>query len=226
MGVTDAQLNKPLTLTGSGSPTYADVSTTNNELKPSDHAIDNQGNLDSVLFNFGSTAVNLTSFKTGWEATDADYTVLAYTGTGCGINCSTSISGKTYSQLLVDGWALIGNYYVNGAYVGAVTDSAGNKITTHDFSNYNNGTTGQNTTLSSYWLIGALNTAVGGVQDSAYDYFKILSVTGCDCTTNPNLPGCGGGPPAGNPEPGTLFLMGAGLVGLVRTTRRRRVLAA
>jgi PEP-CTERM motif len=210
MGVTDAQAGKSASLGSNGSATNADASSSNNELNSPDHAIDNHGNVDSVLFTF-SDKVNLTSFTTGWEYSDADFSVLAYTGTGCIGGCSTDIAGLTYSDLLSKGWMLIGNYNVNGA------TSNG---TTHSFANYNNGSTGENVTLSSYWLIGALNQWVGGDPGKVgNDYFKILSVTGCDCSTNPNLPGCGDHP---MPEPGTLLLMGAGLVGLTRINRRRQ----
>jgi hypothetical protein len=104
-----------------------------------------------------------------------------------------------------------------------------------------------NDIFSSYWLIGALNTLAGGTQDStttktctkykdgkckdwsttttpSYDYFKVLALAGCDCSTAPaGTPGCGGGgnPGGGVPEPGTLLLMGAGLFGLTRMSRRK-----
>jgi hypothetical protein len=201
MGVTDSN-----SLTG-GAPISADPV----ELSNPNHAIDNQVNVDSILFTFSaSDKVNLTSFTTGWEQTDADYTVLAYTGSG-----TPNLANLTYQNtvggtgLLQNGWTLIGNYNVNGAVSNG---------TTHNFSN---------TILSSYWLIGALNSFVGGVQDSSADYFKILSVTGCDCSTAPKgTPGCGGGGGGGIPEPGTLLLMSAGFIGLARINRRRQVVGA
>ncbi len=186
------------------------------------HAVDNSGAVDSVLFSFGSK-VNVDSMTVGWVSGDSDYTVLAYTGTGT----PAALAGQTYAALLGNGWSLVGNY------------SGGSSAGSRDF---------VNDIYSSYWLIGALNTLVGGVQDStstqvctkyytgtntcktwgtqttpSYDYFKLLSLAGCDCSTAPaGTPGCGGGgnPGGGVPEPGTIFLLGAGLLGLTRMVRR------
>lgn len=202
MGVTDAK-----TATG-GAPTAADAG----DFSSPNHAVDNSGNIDSILFSFTSDKVNLTSFTTGYESGDADFTVLAYTGSGIP-NLSALTYGNTAAGtgLLQNGWSLIANTNVNGAVSGG---------TTHAFSN---------NVFSSYWLIGALNTLVGGTQDGKSDYFKILSVSGCDCSTAPKgTPGCGtsnnGG--GGVPEPGTIFLMGAGLFGLTRLKAGRTMRAA
>jgi len=195
MGVTDSK-----TATG-GLPTAPDTA----DFSTPNHAVDNSGNKDSILFSFTTDKVNLTSFTTGWEQTDADFTVLAYTGSGIP-NLSALTYGNTAGStgLLQNGWTLIANTNVSGAVSGG---------TTHTFAN---------NVVSSYWLIGALNTLVGGVQDTTSDYFKILSVSGCDCSTAPKgTPGCGGG--GSVPEPGTLLLMGAGLLGLTRINVRRAV---
>ncbi|MES2370566.1 MAG: exosortase-dependent surface protein XDP1 [Pseudomonadota bacterium] len=170
-------------------------SDTNEGLSP-EHAIDNNGRTDSILFSF-TDKVNLTSFSAGWVSTDSDFTVLAYTGAGN----PASLTNQTYAGLLSNGWSLIGNFL------------AGSSTGAHDFAN---------STYSSYWLIGALNTMVGGDSTKAgNDYFKLISLAGCTCdNAPPGTPGCstGGG---GVPEPGTLLLMGAGLLGLTRFKARR-----
>lgn len=174
------------------------------------HAIDNNGNIETVLFSFSdgvagltnNDKVNLTSASFGYVSGDSDYSIYAYTGTG-----AANLTGLTYSSLTSNGWTLVGHY--DGS------SSAGTK----NFSN---------SIYSSYWLVGALNTASSG-KDVGDDYFKLASVSGTTCKANPTAPGCksvctpgtpgcGGG---GVPEPGTLFLMGAGLIGLARYNKRR-----
>ncbi|MBN8766246.1 MAG: PEP-CTERM sorting domain-containing protein [Thiobacillus sp.] len=172
---------------------------TNEGVSP-EHSIDNNGRVDSILFSF-TDKVNLTSFSAGWVSTDSDFTVLAYTGAGN----PASLANQSYAGLLSNGWSLIGNF-LGGTSTGA-----------HDFAN---------NTYSSYWLIGALNTFVGGDPAKAgNDYFKLISLAGCTCdNAPPGTPGCStGGGGGGVPEPGTLLLMGAGLLGLTRF-RTRRVL--
>jgi len=172
---------------------------TNEGVSP-EHSNDNNGRVDSILFSF-TDKVNLTSFSAGWVSTDSDFTVLAYTGAGN----PASLANQSYAGLLSNGWSLIGNF-LGGTSTGA-----------HDFAN---------NTYSSYWLIGALNTFVGGDPAKAgNDYFKLISLAGCTCdNAPPGTPGCStGGGGGGVPEPGTLLLMGAGLLGLTRF-RTRRVL--
>lgn len=169
----------------------------NEGLSP-EHSIDNNGRTDSILFSF-TDKVNLTSFSAGWVSTDSDFTVLAYTGAGN----PASLANQTYAGLLSNGWSLIGNFL------------AGSSTGAHDFAN---------STYSSYWLIGALNTMVGGDSTKAgNDYFKLISLAGCTCdNAPPGTPGCStGGGGGGVPEPGTLLLMGAGLLGLTRFKVRR-----
>ncbi|QLQ03062.1 MAG: PEP-CTERM sorting domain-containing protein [Thiobacillus sp.] len=173
-----------------------------NEGTSPEHAIDNNGRTDSILFSF-TDKVNLTSFSAGWVSTDSDFSVLAYTGAG---NPAT-LAGQSYADLLSNGWSLIGNIL------------AGSSTGAHDFTN---------STYSSYWLIGALNTMVGGDSTKAgNDYFKLISLAGCTCdNAPPGTPGCSTGGGGGVPEPGTLLLMGAGLLGLTRFKVRRTMHAA
>ena len=106
-----------------------------NEGNSPEHAIDNNGRTDSILFSF-TDKVNLTSFAAGWVQTDSDFTVMAYTGSG-----TPDLALQSYSGLLSNGWSLIGNFL------------AGSSTGAHDFAN---------NTYSSYWLIGALNTCCRG----------------------------------------------------------------
>ncbi|HXS31411.1 MAG TPA: exosortase-dependent surface protein XDP1, partial [Steroidobacteraceae bacterium] len=116
------------------------------------HAVDNYGNVDSVLLSFNFT-VNLAKVSTGWvnQSGDSDFSVLYYTGGG-----SVSALSGTYGNLLTSGWTLLGNY--NG---GSVANT------------YN---VGSGTQLSQYWLIMAYNGGTTNYLDPNDDYFKIKSV--------------------------------------------------
>jgi hypothetical protein len=168
-----------------------------------EHSVDNNQRYDSVLFSF-SSAIDLNSVKIGWSSNDSDITVLAYTATGACIGsgtCSSDLSGKTYADLASYGWSLIGQYA--DLVAGAAKSVNPTNI------------------VSSYWLIGAANTLVGGSKDTSKDYVKLLALAGDKYTPpcTPGTPGCG--PGTSVPEPGTLLLMGAGLFGLSRFNARR-----
>jgi len=159
------------------------------------HAMDNDGRKESILFSFAGDKVNLTSSDFGWIANDSDFSVYAYTGAGVG-----SVSGLTYGNLTSNSWTLVGHY--NEA------SQSNNSGDTKSFAN---------TIFSSYWLIGAYN---GAGADIKSDYFKLKTVSGLTCADNPGGQGCGGGS-SQVPEPGTLLLVSMGLLGLTRVSRRR-----
>lgn len=170
------------------------------------HAMDNNGAIETIMLSFSdgvsgtssADKVNLTSAKFGWVSGDSDFSVYAYTGS----SATPSPIGVSYSNLASNGWTLIGHY--NG----------GSSAATNTFSN---------DIFSSNWLIGAYN-GLGAGLDKGDDYFKLASVSGGKCPTTGSIPaGCGngGGTPGGVPEPGTILLMGAGLLGLTRMSRRK-----
>ncbi len=157
------------------------------------HAIDNDANVDSVLLNFGGTAVTLNSLKLGWSQTDSDVSVLAYTGAG-----APTLAGKTYggaTGLIASGWTKVADL----SNVGTASAASFNAASTYS---------------SSYWLISAFNSSFGSTLDNTKDYFKLQLVGG-------NLPSGGGGG-NGVPVPATALLMLGGLPILASMSRRRK----
>lgn len=174
-----------------------------------EHAIDNNGLTDAVLFKF-SSSMSLSALSIGWSSGDADISVMAWTGSGDPVNAGNSggalfNSNTSTTTTPAGGWTLIGNF-------GDVNDlnpsgSAGNlNFTTN--------------VTSSWWLVSAYNANFGGsctksLSDSACgggnDYFKLLSVTG-----TPSQPG------SDTPEPATLALAGLAVFGMGVARRRAK----
>lgn len=154
------------------------------------HAMDNSGAKELIAFHF-DTAVALDKIILGWTSSDADITVMAYTGAG-----APTIAGKTVGNLAT-GWALIENS-------GDVDAGSGSHDSGTDITRTVNGSN----VVSSWWLISAYNSGYGGgTLDSLSDFVKILSISSKDVTKVP--------------EPGSLVLLSAGLLGLVAVRRRR-----
>lgn len=113
-----------LGMTSRDSTANDEVSNTGTANAPQ-HALDNQGATEGILFDFGAS-FNLSQIDIGWFQTDSDLSVYAYTSPNA--FSSGTVVGQTYSTLT--GWTKVGDF-------------AGNsdpRLTT-------------NTTYSRYWLV-------------------------------------------------------------------------
>lgn len=132
------------------------------------------------------------SVNLGWTSGDADLTVMAYSVAG-----TPTILGKNTSNLNT-GWALVENSGDNDNTSSSVYGTGSNLATC---------AVNAGNVVSSWWLISAYNSSYGGgALDGSLDYFKLLAVASKDLTTVP--------------EPGSLALLGAGLIGLLASRRR------
>lgn len=177
------------------------VATNENQATTGPHATDNVNGTDALLIKF-DTATSLTAVTLGWNGTDnpsgayidSDISVLAWTGIGD--PAAGSIAGSTAAGLVSAGWTLVGDYANVGGLAGD-TQAISTSIT------------------SSYWLVSAYDAkwsgcTTGCFNSGANDAFKLVSVAGNQTTKVP--------------EPGSLALLGAGLLGWV-ASRKRKVAA-
>lgn len=174
------------------------------------HALDNNGNTESVLLKFDSSVI-LNQIGLGYATNSSgvtssvDVSLFRYVGN----SAAPSLSGvkSTQADMLTAGWELVGNY------ADLVKDNVA------PFNSVNASSKG-----SSWWMVSAYNTGYGtGTNlDMGNDFFKLYAVAGSKCTsTAAGVCGPGSDTP-GVPEPGSLVLAGIAFAGLAFTRRQNK----
>ena len=185
-----------------------------------DHSVDSiaPGLVDMLMVNFKNAsnqnvAVSLTDLRIDWKGTDADLTVLRWTGDAAGPGISGGLMTTT-------GWSLVGSYA--------------------DLASGTSRSLGTTTGASSWWLISAFDSTLNGGSnsckaangstahcDNSNDAFKLAFLKTAVAANCPNgsapgaSGGCGGGGGGGSiPEPGSLALAGVALLGAFGARRR------
>lgn len=186
-----------------------------NESTSPNHATDNNGKLESILFKFDQ-AITLESISMGWH-NDADFSLLRYTGSG-----APTLTTSTYNTLTTTGWELVGNYIYSSNLSSGVdltakvtqstSDYVGPKDKTGALINY----TSTSNLSSSYWLIVAINSAFSDSRDSTLDYFKVKTLT---ASVTPPQTGT-------TPEPSTIALLAIAFAGWQLSQRKTQSLLA
>lgn len=176
------------------------------------HSTDNSGSIDAILLSFNSSVI-LTGITSGWTwkdgaaanslaaASDSDASVLRYIGSASTAAAVTAATvGKTVQQLtdVGGGWTLVSQLANLVTGVGT--------------------STGDTTLGSSWWLVSAYNSgyasvatttsSAAGLLDNGNDYFKLLAVAGVATSKVP--------------EPASLALVGAGLLGVLASRRKAK----
>lgn len=137
------------------------VRTTNESTGGNNHAVDNSGWTEMILFSFDAKVI-LDSMTLGWRSGDSDITLLRYTG-----NSAPTVNGNNWSELQADGWEVVGDY-LDVAVGSAKGVNADDKV-------------------SSWWIVSAYNSTFSGGSKNynGNDYFKLASLGGTVAPTSP-----------------------------------------
>jgi len=162
-------------------------------------SLDNAASTDAIRLKFTNAAGSLGAnfnLTSITLSTAGDADFSLFAWVGTG---EGAVLGKTTTQLLSvnSGWKHIGNY-ANATNESAVDVTAGSSGT-----------------FSSYWLVSAYAGDASQPLEAANDVFKVLAIAG-GLKLNEEFK---------TPEPGSLALVGASLVGLMAVRRKRQVVA-
>lgn len=117
-----------------------------------DHAIDNNGKNELLVFEFSNSLFDPASFQIGWKDTDSD--IRWWIG-GASLGANYDFTGKTFSNLLGLGFT---SYSSNNVPINTSTSLIGSDV--------------------GRYLIFAPALYNTGGSDRNYDYFKISQITG------------------------------------------------
>lgn len=136
------------------------VRTTSESTANNNHATDNSGWTEMILFSFDAKVI-LDSLTLGWGV-DSDITLLRYTG-----NSAPTVAGNNWTELKADGWEVVSDY-LDVPIGSAKGVNADDKV-------------------SSWWIVSAYNSTFSGGSTgyNGNDYFKLASLGGSVAQTPP-----------------------------------------